>query len=60
MENIIKFFKDNVIYKFGTPRRFISNNGRTFKSFMVGRFDQDHKIDWRYSSIYNARANGLA
>ncbi|XP_039118585.1 uncharacterized protein LOC120254555 [Dioscorea cayenensis subsp. rotundata] len=42
------------------PRRIISDNERAFKSFKVGRFAQHHKIDWRYSLIYNARANGLA
>ena len=26
-ENVIKFFKDHVLYKFGTPRRIISTMG---------------------------------
>ena len=37
-ENVIKFFKDHVLYKFGTPRRIISDNGQPFRSFKVGRF----------------------
>ncbi|KAJ0985463.1 hypothetical protein J5N97_003819 [Dioscorea zingiberensis] len=59
-ENVIKFFRENILYRFGTPRRIISDNGPAFRSFKVGRFAQHHKIDWRYTSIYNARANGLA
>ena len=59
-ENVIKFFKDHVLYKFGTPQRIISDNGWTFRSFKIGRFAQHHKIDWRHSSIHHAKANGLA
>ncbi|KAI0516060.1 hypothetical protein KFK09_008732 [Dendrobium nobile] len=48
------------IEKFGVPRRTISDNGTAFKSTKIYKFVDRHKIDWRYSSIYNPRANGLA
>ncbi|XP_020081405.1 uncharacterized protein LOC109705053 [Ananas comosus] len=59
-DDVVKFFKENILYRFGVPRRIISDNGTAFRSFKVNRFATQHKIDWRYSSIYNARANGLA
>ncbi|KAJ4810030.1 hypothetical protein LUZ62_022596 [Rhynchospora pubera] len=59
-KDVIKFFKTHILYRFGTPRRIISDNGTAFKSAKVYEFAHHHKIDWRYSSIYNPRANGLA
>ncbi|KAJ4746577.1 hypothetical protein LUZ62_080982 [Rhynchospora pubera] len=59
-EDVVRFFKKHVLYRFGTPRRIISDNGTAFKSIKVYHFARQHKIDWRYSSIYNPRANGLA
>ncbi|XP_020681907.1 uncharacterized protein LOC110099160 [Dendrobium catenatum] len=46
--------------RFGVPRRIISDNGTAFKSIKIYKFVYRHKIDWRYSSIYNPRTNGLA
>ncbi|KAJ4769671.1 hypothetical protein LUZ62_053928 [Rhynchospora pubera] len=59
-KDVTKFFKTHILYRFGTPRRIISDNGTAFKSAKVYEFAHHHKIDWRYSSIYNPRANGLA
>lgn len=59
-DNVMKFFRDNIVYRFGVPRRIISDNGTALKSAKIYRFIERHKIDWRYSSIYNPRANGLA
>ncbi|XP_039123402.1 uncharacterized protein LOC120260023 [Dioscorea cayenensis subsp. rotundata] len=36
-ENILRFFKENILYRFGTLRRIISDNGTPFRSFKVGR-----------------------
>lgn len=57
---MINFFTHNVVYRFGVPRRIVSDNGPAFKSTKISKFIERHKIDWRYSSIYNPRANGLA
>nr|MCH9869382.1 transposase family protein [Serratia marcescens] len=59
-EDILKFFREHILYRFGTPRRILSDNGPSFRSFKIGRFAKQHKFEWRYSSIYNPRANGLA
>ncbi|XP_020700078.2 uncharacterized protein LOC110112261 [Dendrobium catenatum] len=59
-EHVINFFTHNIIYRFGVPRHVISDNGTAFKSTKIFKFVERHKIYWRYSSIYNPRANGLA
>ena len=59
-EMVIKFFQNNVLYRFGVPRRIISNNGPAYRNNKLLSFTKAHKIDWRFSSIYNPRANGLA
>ena len=59
-EAIIQFFQNNIIYRFGVPRRIISDNGPAYRSNKISKFARGHKIDWRFSSIYNPRANGLA
>jgi Integrase core domain len=57
---VVKFFKMHVLYRFGTPQRIISDNGMAFKSSKVYALAEQFNIDWRFSSIYNPRANGLA
>ena len=59
-DNVLQFFRDHVVYRFGVPRRIISDNGSAFRSTKINRFVQRHHIDWRYSTIYYPRANGLA
>jgi ribonuclease HI len=59
-DNVIRFMELHILYRFGVPNRVISDNGTVFKSFKVTRFAAKYHIDWRYSSIYNPRANGLA
>ncbi|KAJ1699738.1 hypothetical protein LUZ63_008250 [Rhynchospora breviuscula] len=57
---VVKFFTTQVIYRYGNPRKIISDNGTAFKNAKIAEFSEKHKIEWRYSSIYNPRANGLA
>jgi ribonuclease HI/transposase InsO family protein len=59
-DNVVRFMEVNIIYRFGVPNRIISDNGTAFKSHKVTKFAEKYHIDWRYSSIYNPRANGLA
>ncbi|XP_028551816.1 uncharacterized protein LOC110108077 [Dendrobium catenatum] len=59
-EHVINFFTHNVVYRFSVPRRIISDNGTAFKSTKIYKFVDRNKIDWRCSSIYYPRANGLA
>ncbi|XP_020674677.1 uncharacterized protein K02A2.6-like [Dendrobium catenatum] len=43
-----------------SEKRNISDNGSAFKSTKINSFVRRHNIDWRYSTIYYPRANGLA
>jgi Integrase core domain len=58
--DVVKFFKTHILYQFGTPQRIISDNETSFKSSKVYAPAEPFNIDWRFSSIYNPRANGLA
>lgn len=59
-QHVLKFFRDHIVYRFGIPRRIISDNGTTFKSTKINNFVRRHNIEWRYSTIYYPQANGLA
>ncbi|XP_020702539.1 uncharacterized protein LOC110114114 [Dendrobium catenatum] len=59
-EDVMRFFRNHVVYRFGIPCRIISNNGPSFRSTKIVRFVRRHNINWLYSSIYYPRANGLA
>jgi ribonuclease HI len=58
--DVVKLFKTHILYRFSTPQRIISDNGTAFKSSKVYALAEQFNIDWRFSSIYNPRANGLA
>ncbi|KAJ4748823.1 RNA-directed DNA polymerase [Rhynchospora pubera] len=58
--DVVKFFTTQVLYRYGNPRKIISDNGTAFKNAKIDAFADKHKIEWRYSSVYNPRANGLA
>jgi Integrase core domain len=58
--DVVKFFKTYILYRFGTQQQIISDNGMTFKSPKVYALAEQFNIDWRFSFIYNPRANGLA
>ncbi|KAJ3706727.1 hypothetical protein LUZ61_010432 [Rhynchospora tenuis] len=58
--DVVKFFTTNILYRYGTPRKIISDNGTAFKNTRIDEFTKRHNIEWRYSSVYNPRANGLA
>ncbi|XP_020676518.2 uncharacterized protein LOC110095352 [Dendrobium catenatum] len=59
-EDVMRFFRDHVVYCFGVPCRIISNNSPSFRSTKIAIFALCHNKNWRYSSIYYPRANGLA
>ncbi|PKU87568.1 hypothetical protein MA16_Dca027261 [Dendrobium catenatum] len=50
--HVLKFFRDHIVYRFGVPRRIISDNGSAFKSTKINSFVRRHNIDCRYSTIY--------
>ncbi|KAJ3704585.1 hypothetical protein LUZ61_008290 [Rhynchospora tenuis] len=57
---MVKFFTNNILYRYGTPRKIISDKGTAFKNARVDEFTRRYNIEWRYSYVYNPRANGLA
>jgi hypothetical protein len=57
---VTKFVKTHILCRFGTPRRIISDNGSAFKNSKIYALANKYKIDWKYSSIYYPKANGLA
>ncbi|XP_020596364.1 uncharacterized protein K02A2.6-like, partial [Phalaenopsis equestris] len=59
-QHVLQFFKSQIVYRFGVPRRVISDNGSAFKSTKINSFVRRHGIDWRYSTIYYLKTNGLA
>ncbi|KAJ1685793.1 hypothetical protein LUZ63_017183 [Rhynchospora breviuscula] len=58
--DVVKFFTTQVLYRYGNPRKIISDNGTAFKNARISDFARKYKIEWRYSSVYNPRTNGLA
>lgn len=42
--NMVNFFHENVLSRFGVPRRIISNNGLALNSSIIYRFAFCHKI----------------
>jgi transposase InsO family protein len=58
--DVVKYFKTHILHRFGTPQWIISDNETAFKISKVYALAEQFNIDWRFSSIYNPRANGLA
>jgi transposase InsO family protein len=59
-DNVINFLKRHIIYRFGIPRRIMSDNGKAFTSTKIARFASKYKIEWNCSTSYYPQANGLA
>ncbi|XP_020705356.1 uncharacterized protein LOC110116201, partial [Dendrobium catenatum] len=45
-EDVMRFFRDHVVYHFGVPRCIISDNGPSFRSTKIARFARRHNINW--------------
>lgn len=48
--DIIKFFWENIITRFGIPRAFVSDNGTQFDSKRTREFSAEQGIQWWYSN----------
>lgn len=59
-ETVKGFMQNKIIYSFGIPSQITSDNGPSLKSDKLSRFAKKYRTNLRYSTIYNARANGLA
>jgi hypothetical protein len=57
---VIQFYKDMIIHRFGLPQTIIVNNGLALNGSRVLAFAQDHGIKICNSTPYYAQANGQA
>ena len=58
--DVIQFYKDMIIHRFGLPETITVDNGQVFNSSRVKAFAQDHGIKLLNSTPYYAQANGQA
>ena len=57
---VIQFYKDMIIHKFGLPQTITVDNGLALNGSRVLAFAQDHRIKICNSTPYYAQANGQA
>lgn len=53
-------FLENILSRFGCPRRIITDNAQCFKSKKLGKLCQDYHITLNHSTTYYPQGNGLA
>jgi hypothetical protein len=56
---IIKFLEENILARFGCPRKIITDNSQAFKSAKLLQFFQNYNIDLGHSTTYYPQGNGL-
>lgn len=59
-EDVAKFIKTHIIYRFGVPFKKISDNASYFKCRAMVTMCEKYKIQHAFSSSYNPTANGQA
>ena len=57
---IIKFLTENILSRFGYPRKLVTDNAQSFKSEKLINFCQNHNIILSHSTPYYPQGNGLA
>ena len=57
---IIKFLTENILSRFGCPRKLVTDNAQSFKSEKLINFCQNHNIILSQSTPYYPQGNGLA
>jgi hypothetical protein len=56
---IIKFLEENILSRFGCPRKIITDNSQAFKSSKLLQFCQNYNIELGHSIAYYPQGNGL-
>jgi hypothetical protein len=56
---VIKFLEENIITRFGCPRKIITDNAQAFKSIVIIDFCQKYNIILGNSTVYYPQGNGL-
>jgi transposase InsO family protein len=59
-ENMVEFFKEHIIYRFGIPQTFTTDQGAQFVYLEFREFAESMGIKLFNSSPYYAQANGQA
>ena len=57
-ENVAKFLRENIFYKFKYPRELVTDQGNQFTSNLIEDLLSHHKIKHRTSTPYHSQANG--
>ncbi|XP_073035178.1 uncharacterized protein [Primulina eburnea] len=57
-QKVLKFLWNNILCRFGVPRRLISENGRQFQGKKITTWCQEMKITQSFTSVAYPRANG--
>ncbi|KAL4201601.1 hypothetical protein AMTRI_Chr02g217010 [Amborella trichopoda] len=57
---VVNFIRHHIIYRFGVPDRIISDDGPQFRGHHIDRLVNQFGFEWKYSTMYHPRANGLA
>ena len=57
---IIEFLINNILSRFGCPRRIITDNAKAFTSSKLVKFCNDYNIILSHSTAYYPQGNGLA
>ena len=57
---IIDFLINNILSRFGCPRKIVTNNAKAFTSSKLVKFYSDYNIILSHSIAYYTKGNGLA
>jgi transposase InsO family protein len=57
---VINFLEENILARFGCPRKIITDNAQDFKSIAMINFCQKYNIILGHSTAYYPQWNGLA
>jgi transposase InsO family protein len=57
---VIEFLEDNILARFGCPRKIVTDNAQAFKSMAMIGFCQKYNIVLGHSTSYYPQGNGLA
>jgi len=56
---VVKFIKNQIIYRYGIPSRIITDNGTNLNNKMMKELCDDFKIEHHNSSPYRPQMNGV-
>jgi hypothetical protein len=56
---VIEFLEDNILSRFGCPRKIVTDNAQVFKSMAMISFCQNYNIILGHSTAYYPQGNGL-